>query len=240
MLVKTKTEIISDPPDLPSYQRVRERSRFIVGWDVGKISDPSAVVIVEHKVVGTSTWHITERIGKPSLKRQQAADEFKVRDIRRMALGTPYPQQIQSIVTLMSQPELNGAELVVDAGGVGTAEIDSAEQAGLQITRLTITGGRESRCDFRGNWHVAKMALVLNLDAHMQNGGFKVAADLGLAGALFDELKEFRRHYGASGIMGFEAPPGKHDDVLMACCIALWICTRPPKPVAQFGTWGQQ
>jgi hypothetical protein len=82
------------------------------------------------------------------------------------------------------------------------------------------------------------MALVTNLDAAIQNGSFKVADGLEHAQVLFDELREFRRHTLASGLMGFEAPDGKHDDVLMACCIALWMATRPPPPVAQFGSWG--
>ena len=241
LMHKTQTQIIphDQVPDLPSYERFREKSALYVGWDVGKMNDPSAFVVLEHKHVATTTWNIYERFGKPSRKVQQSREEFHVRWIKTLPLGTLHPAQIEFAAELLSKPELEKAQLVIDASGKGDPVLDYAKQAGLNAVGVVLTGGRESTPKFDGSWNVSKQALFLCLDAHMQNGTFLVAPDCPEAKEFMDELKMIRRHQGAVS-MQFEAAPGFHDDRVCAAAYPLFLATRPPiTPMAQFGSWGQ-
>ena len=209
LIHKTQTQIIPHdqvPEGFASYERFKERSTMYVGWDIKKTSDPSAFVVLEHKRVATTTWNIYERTGKPSRKVQQSRDEYHVRWIKTLALGTLHPAQIEYAAELMAKPELAKASLVIDATGKGDPVLDYAKAAGLNVVGLTLTGGRESTPKYDGSWNVSKQALFLNLDAHMQNGSFLVAPGCPEAKEFMDELKMIRRHQGAVS-MQFEAAP---------------------------------
>jgi len=45
------------------------------------------------------------------------------------------------------------------------------------------------------------------------------------AGALQDELKDFRRHVSAAGRNTWSARTGAHDDLVLSVAIALWFAT---------------
>ncbi len=72
---------------------------FIVGADIGQARDPTALGVIE-----------------------TAADKLQVRHLERLPLGTPYPQVVDRIADLVGG--LPGAELVVDATGVGRPIVD--------------------------------------------------------------------------------------------------------------------
>ena len=58
------------------------------------------------------------------------------------------------------------------------------------------------------------------------------------AGAMAEELKDFRRKVSAAGRYQYEARVGRHDDLVLAVAIGLWAIVGRPKPaVAQFGTY---
>jgi hypothetical protein len=92
---------------------------------------------------------------------------------------------------------------------------------------VTPQGGRR--------WHVSKTSLVSTLDARLHTGELHFAAALQEAGAMREELKDFRRHIGAAGRYSYEARVGKHDDLVLAVAIAVWWAVRPPPPTAVFG-----
>jgi hypothetical protein len=240
----TATRIIphDEVPDMPSYEKFQTRIRRIVGWDVGRVNDPTSICVIEHQHVGTTTWHEHARPGQPPRRVQQHEELFWLRYLVTHPLGMTYPNQLAKVVELMSQPELQGCPLVIDAGGVGAQSVQYARQSGLHnVVGITITGGRVSSHQTEGDFTNSKQSLILNLDAEMQRGRFKIAEGIGQeAIELVRELTMFRRHYtGANGIFGFEAAPGATDDRVMAVSLSLWLATRPPPPVAQFGSWGQ-
>jgi hypothetical protein len=89
--------------------------RFAIGLDLGQARDYTAVVIVERAL---DPAPIDQR---PNL--QQV--EYHVRHIERFALGTRYPNIVESISELLSDPQLAGqSRLIVDGTGVGAPVVD--------------------------------------------------------------------------------------------------------------------
>jgi len=94
---------------------------------------------------------------------------------------------------------------------------------------ILITGGSEiARGDGPNTWHVPKQTLVSTLESRLHSGELKIAAALTEAGALADELKDFSRKVSEAGKVTFSARGGKHDDLVLAICIALFVVTNRP------------
>lgn len=86
----------------------------------------------------------------------------------------------------------------------------------------------QNRCSFRRS----------TLDARLHTGELRFAADLTEAGAMANELRDFRRKVSAAGRFSYEARVGQHDDLVLAVAIGLWtIVGRPKSPVAAFSTY---
>ncbi len=83
-------------------------SHFI-GFDIGKRSDPSKLCVLE-------------RIDDPA--RELAA--YKVRDLVRWHLGTPYPRVKADVIRMVGHKGLVYPLLVADQTGVGEAIVDMA------------------------------------------------------------------------------------------------------------------
>jgi hypothetical protein len=150
-----------------------------------------------------------------------------------------YPAVVQEVALLLSRPPLVGnCQLVVDETGIGRPVCDLFDAAGLEPLRVSITAGAEQSF-VNGSWHVSKQTLVSTLDARLHTGELRFAKELSEADTMAEELKDFRRHVSAAGRYTYEARVGRHDDLVLACAIALWSCVgRPVMPPAQFGAYG--
>jgi hypothetical protein len=198
------------------------RERFIAGVDLGQSSDPTAIAVVHHTHTPLDDWEI--RHGKNrSFTIQRAEERFDVRHLERLPLGMSYPGIVEHVGHLLARPPLNrGCDLVIDETGVGRPVGDIFDDAGMKPNRVTITaGGEASRQDAR-RWHVAKSLLISTLDARLHTGELRFAAELSEAGAMAEELKDFRRKVSAAGRYSYEARVGKHDDLVLAGAIAVW------------------
>jgi hypothetical protein len=153
-------------------------------------------------------------------------------------MGMSYPTIVQHIKDLVTRPPLCGdtrskpADLVIDETGVGRAVGDIFEQAGLKPKRVSITAGSEVTPAGRDRWHVAKTVLISTVDAMLHRGVLRFAAALTEAGAMRDELLDFRRHLGAAGRATYQARTGKHDDLVLAVAIAAWWTSRRGTPAS--------
>jgi hypothetical protein len=72
----------------------------------------------------------------------------------------------------------------------------------------------------------------------LHTGTLRFAAALTEAGAMVDELKDFRRKVSDAGRASYAARTGRHDDLVLAVAIGCWWISRPPPPKVDFGTWG--
>ena len=195
------------------------RRKYYVGLDLGQSVDPSAVAILE-------------TVDAPDIKPNRVYNSeipyfptsHHIRHLERLKLGMSYVEQAGYVHQLMHTSPLQQAELIIDATGVGRACLDLFCAAGLRPIGVSITSGdsvtRERLSP--NHWHVAKIQLISPLQAALHSGDLKIAADLPETQTLISELSNFQASFTASGYAKFGARQGKHDDLVLACAIALW------------------
>ena len=199
--------------------------RFIMGVDLGQSHDPTAISVIHHSVRPLEDWKIDTARHQT---RQQVEEHFDVRHLERVPLGTPYPQIVQRVAELLSRPPLrDGCDLIIDETGVGRAVADIFETSGMKPQRVAITSGNETTNPGDRCWHVPKGLLISTVDALLHVGELRFAANLTDAGALAEELKDFRRKVSDAGRATYNARTGKHDDLILSIAIALWWARRP-------------
>jgi hypothetical protein len=218
-------------------------TRWIVGCDLGQSSDPTAIAVLEctKGVLDPNTAY--ERHTNTGSLPQTPAERFDVRHLERLPLGTSYPAVVQHVRDLLARPPLCGdarckpAELIIDETGVGRAVGDIFSEAGLRPIRVSITAGSEVSFAGRDRWHVAKTVLISTVDAMLHVGTLRFAAALTEAGAMRDELLDFRRRLSDAGRASYAARTGAHDDLVLAVAIACWWAARPPPGKAGVGRY---
>lgn len=213
-----------------SWTRIPARSldRFTVGVDLGQSVDATAICVLHHTItpLDDSEWSVDQ---ERHVITQPTETRFDVRHLERLPLATPYPEQVSAIADILSRPPLRGAALVLDATGCGAPVADLFDQAGLDPVKIIISAGFGAEYKGKNRWTVPKPEIISRLDAGLHTGELRFAAALREAGAMADELKDFRRHVGAAGRATYNARTGKHDDLVLAVGIALWAATRPSR-----------
>ncbi|MEZ2219627.1 hypothetical protein [Rhizobium sp. RCC_161_2] len=208
---------------------VQAVSRFVMGVDLGQSNDPTAISVIHHTVTPTDDWAITYSDGATTnIAREKSIERFNVVALERVPLGTPYPAVVGLVAERLAHPALAEAcDLVIDETGVGRAVADIFETSGMRPQRVAITAGNEVTNPENRRWHVPKGILISGVDARLHTGELRFAAELTDAGALADELKDFRRTVSTAGRSSFNAREGKHDDLILSIAIALWWAARP-------------
>lgn len=195
--------------------------RYVLAADIGQSVDPSALAVIHHHRTPLDTWTVKEGPRQGTTK-QDVAERFDVVHLERL-LGVPYPEQVGYIADVLNRPPLRGtAELVIDQTGVGAPVGDLFEAAGLAPVRITITAGAEPMQHGHNRWSVPKAMLVSIVDAKLHCGELRFAEALTDAGALREELRDFRRMVTAAGRATFSARVGAHDDLVLAVALATW------------------
>ncbi len=148
---------------------------LIMGIDLGQAQDYTALCIVE------------------KLKTAEGENQYHLRHLERLLLGTPYPTVVKRILELMYTEPLKTQEvyIVVDSTGVGRPVVDLMRQSGLRPIAVTITGGNQVTEDDNG-YKVPKRDLVSTLQVLIQSGRLKIAEGLPQARTLIQELLNFR------------------------------------------------
>ena len=192
-------------------------SDYIIGLDLGKSADFSALVVDE---VDEGFDEDTRR-----WRRRHA-----VRHLKRWPLRTPYPVIVAEVTKTLSKPPLVGARLVVDQTGVGAAVVDLFRTSGVAgLTPVLITAGTAVSRDDQGVYHVAKKELVSTLQVVLQEGRLQIASGLGHAPTLQLELQQFRVKITAAANETFEAWRERdHDDLVLALALAAWYAEKQP------------
>lgn len=206
---------------------VRERDAWVVGVDLGKSVDSTAIGIIYHTIKGTGTGKADQTT---KTWQQDAVQRFDLLHLQRLPLGMNYVAQAHAIGELMQREPLKSAKakLVIDQSGVGAGVVDLMEANGLRPIRLQITAGSEQTQE--GNiFRVAKTILISKLEAAMHSKELHVAAELSEAESLRDELRDFQRHVTASGANTWSARTGKHDDIVLAVSYGIWWATSGPR-----------
>jgi hypothetical protein len=189
---------------------------FFVGLDLGQARDYTAIAVIEAVP--------TDRSGEKVLH---------VRHLERFR-NTLYPDVADRVEALMKVPELkDGADLIIDATGVGPAVTDIFKKRGRTFKAVKIHGGdAESRAD--GVYRVPKRNLISALQVALQSGTLKIAEGLELAEVLRQELLNFRVKVNiATAHDSYEAwREGDHDDLVLAAALATWGSSKVVIPCA--------
>jgi hypothetical protein len=240
----TAEQPTADPNAQPAAPVFLPRqTSWIVGVDLGQASDPTAIAVLEHIKGVIDPNSEIERHTNTGRLRQTPAERVNVRHLQRLPLGLSYPAQVQAVKDLLARPPLNGdgktlpAKLILDASGVGRAVSDVFSESGLPHERVMITAGSEVTWN-KGSWNVSKTHLVSCVDAALHTNTLRFAAALTEAGAMKDELKDFRRKLSDAGRATYSARGSAHDDLVMALAIAVWWISRPGPPEPVFGRYG--
>ena len=199
-------------------RNIRRRSRdeqwptFVMGLDLGQERDPSALAIVERvlpdrPVTGPDGECISEF-------------EFHLRHLHRFKLGTEYPDLVDEVVGLMSDPKLlDRTLLVVDATGVGAAVVGLLWKQGLRPVSIIITGGDGVTRTNKG-WRVPKRDIVAVLQVLFQTRRLKISPHLQMGDDLFDELLNFTARINRHLTQTFSPlKSDQHDDLVIALAL---------------------
>jgi phage FluMu gp28-like protein len=176
--------------------------QHFVGVDLGQSSDPTAIAVVENVGGVLHCGHL-----------------------ERVPLGTTYPRIVERVAAIMGRLPFT-AELAIDATGVGRPVADMFDQANLDFVGVLISGGSSESTLDSGYVSVPKGTLVSHVQAALHSGALKIHADLPETPTLLNELRNFRVSFSAVGNMTFSARSGKHDDIVLALALAVWLARR--------------
>jgi hypothetical protein len=196
-------------------------SEYVMGVDLGRQNDYTAVVIIEAVVrplVGSS---VVKAAGADT---PLTTIVYDVRHIERMQLGMTYPDIVDRVKALYNHPVLRGSSyLVVDATGVGVAVVDMMSQANLFPVAVTITAGHDVAVDEYQRFSVPKRDLVTNLQVLLQSNRLRIAKELHMASDLTKELANFEVSISTTGKDSYGVwRNSQHDDLVLATALAAW------------------
>ena len=178
---------------------------FIVGIDLGRRQDYTAISVVEPTDVGV----------------------LQLRHMRRIPLGTEYPHVENEIADLVRA--LPGRPvLVVDGTGVGDAVVAHLRGAlvGLaDVYSVWFTSGSRVNRDGPTAFKVPKKMLAGAVDQALRSGKLKFAKEIPNLDSLLVELKNFTSTITAAGnvVLASNEVGGVHDDQVMSVALAVWF-----------------
>ena len=205
-----------------AYQRT---IRYIAGLDVGQMSDPSALTVLERDL-----W----------MRGSTVKSRYDARWLERFPLQTPYPE-LARLVRERLERLGERAILVVDVTGVGRGVVDlfreewmtldpvtgervvrAGKPAIVAVTLLT-SALRQATAPVWDEIHVAKRDVVMAFMVALQQQRFRAARGLKEAEVLFKEGQNFQWKVTQAGNDQYGAwREGQHDDLLLAVAIAVW------------------
>jgi hypothetical protein len=196
---------------------IEELPWFFVGLDLGQSRDYSALAVVERAEV------FRDEMDRVTYERRREP-RFRVRHLERVRLGTPYPDVVARVRSVVRWRAVAGrCTLAMDATGVGAPVLDLLRVAGLGcgIEPVILTGGeRESHSG--GVWHVPKRDVVTGLRVMLEQGELGLSRRVGGVEQLAREMAGMEARVRRSGRESFGAAGGEHDDLVMACALACW------------------
>ena len=197
--------------------------RFIAGLDVGQMSDPSALTVLEREM---RLWH------------GQLEPYFFAGHLERIPLQTPYPDMVKGVRQRLEAIGERCA-LVIDATGVGRGVVDLFREGWTEsdpdtlqrivlpgkpsIIAVTLTNGQQGHAESWDEQYVPKRDVITALLLALQQQRFRAAASLAEIPTLLNEAKNFQWKVSKAGddLYG-QWREGKHDDLLLAVAVAVW------------------
>ncbi len=199
-----------------------ERQCFFIGVDLGQSADYSAFVLLERHGQTIKNY------------------EFRVMDLYRWQLRTPYPEIVSDVVRWTNQPELSKnvsqqPTLAIDQTGVGApvADLFRREKIEAKLTSITITSGDSVTSGFN-SIRVPKRELCSTVAVALERDCLKFTKKHPLTETLKAELENFKARITAAGNDAYGAGDdwriGNNDDLVLGLALALWSGMNEQKP----------
>jgi hypothetical protein len=194
-------------------------SRFFVGVDLGQRQDPTAIAALER--------HSRETGDIDAATRDRVVEtQYRVRGLRRVKLGTPYPAVVEEVCGIVrSIAEHGHTTLIVDSTGVGAPVVDllrASMDSRVLLVPVIFTAGDAARFD-NGVYRVPKKDLVHGLMLSFEEGRLRLLDDHPESKALVHELTNMRVKISGESHATYEAwRQGQHDDLVFALALACW------------------
>ncbi len=216
---------------------VEQLNPICIGIDVGQLRDNTAISVAEVKQVHTGRYHYTREpvLGHHDKNGQWVSDkgadpvmvaEYTIRNIRRLPLGTSYPDVAIVIAEMLCSPVFKGRKVrvLMDVTGVGRPvyddlrkEIKLREEAkDTWLKPVTFSHGEHYN---RTTGLLGKAYLVSRLQALLQ-GGRVHAPDTAEVRATLEELKVYEIKIDDKGKDTYGGAIGKHDDLATALALS--------------------
>ena len=207
----------------PSTWSRQAASSFVVGLDVGMHADHCALVLAGVWLLAPPTIGIVDvkqfPLGTPL---EEVADEVAqaVRENRAKAVvdSTNNSAFVGMLAARLPQPAVNHL--------VAAAITGALTHAAQPTPMLIAIGGVRSAVQ---RWTLSKSELIETIAAEMSGNSLRIART-GDWEVLQAELQAMERTVRASGSASYSAPPGKHDDLVMALSLAVFGCRRFGRP----------
>ncbi len=206
-----------------------------MGVDLGKVRDPSAIVVVE------GYWHrVDTQPGEPATVYRNGRPEtvvpriggrlvpaYHVTHIERLDLGTPYPVVVDRVLDVGSN--VGAYFCILDATGVGQAVVDmfTAEQRRRdnhwpRVDPFTLTGGEHG-----GDRSISKVDLTGAIKRQTSSGALVIdPPDQPNAAKLIQELQDFEVRINQRGHDRYgSATESAHDDLVIALGLGIMAVT---------------
>jgi hypothetical protein len=116
------------------------------------------------------------------------------------------------------------ATIGMDSTGIGDPIVEALQAAGLSIEPYKISGS------------AAKQQLVEKLRIGIENQNVRFPQNR-VSIDLINELKTYEYSFTDGGTVKYEAPSGKHDDCVIALCLAYWFADQPE---FRYRAWSQR
>jgi hypothetical protein len=199
------------PPRMPKYSP----RRYSVGVDLGQANDPTAIAVLEKKIVPPRDAMFSPVGQHPGNRLVEGDIVYDLVYLKRPKLGTPYDVIARRVADLVCEleplgsfGELGQVTLSVDGTGVGRAVVDMLD---AEFKRRGATSRAVPKVDFRrvsvtgsqgslkrptrtgGYWSVPKKDLIFPAVAAFHRGQIRIAKGIKDRDALVNELRNYKR-----------------------------------------------
>ncbi len=198
---------------------------FVLGLDIGKSQDPTALALDEIVECERQVWERTAHEAQMGLRKATPVKRHRIVNLFRYPLGTPYPDVYRSVQSVLNQlpARRRTPDLVVDRTGVGAPVVDSMREMGLRPIAVGITAGNMVNEEGPYGFTVPKSILASTLDIALADDRLAITAAAAASDALKAELQGFHAKVSKAGTTSYEAwREGVHDDLVLAVALAVW------------------
>ena len=184
---------------------------YFSGLDLGQSQEVTALAVLEKTALPDPA------------DCQREASSYAVRHLERFSLGASYHEMFARLHTVFEKPPLRDSTLAVDLTGVGKPVLDLLRKAKVpaRLRPMMVAACHKATQD-GATWLVPKLELASLLQVLLQSRRIKVSPSLIEAETLVRELGTFQVKPAVDKDKGLDWRQRPHDDLVLACAIAVW------------------